>query len=127
MEKLKKAKSLIKPNGHLIIAIENKYGMKYWSGEERPDTYSRIQLIGIMRREGFEEKEIYYPIPDFILPSEIYSSKYLPKIGSISANSPSYIKDKVTTFDEPKMFDMVIKDRKFEEYANSFLFIAKVK
>lgn len=127
LEKLKKAKSLIKPNGHLIIAIENKYGMKYWSGEERPDTYSRIQLIGIMRREGFEEKEIYYPIPDFILPSEIYSSKYLPKIGSISANSPSYIKDKITTFDEPKMFDMVIQDRKFEEYANSFLFIAKVK
>ncbi len=125
IETLKKAKKLLKPKGRLIIAIENKYGMKYWSGEERPDTYSRMQLIGIIRREGLLEDEVYYPIPDYVLPTEIYSSNNLPKVGSISANSPAYEKEKITAFDEPSAFDMVIKDRRFEEFANSFLIFAK--
>ena len=29
---LKKIKSLLKPDGKLIVAIENKYGLKYWCG-----------------------------------------------------------------------------------------------
>lgn len=29
---LKKIKSLLKPNGKLLIAIENQYGLKYWCG-----------------------------------------------------------------------------------------------
>lgn len=127
IEKLRLAKQKLKKNGVLIIAIENKYGLKYWSGETRPETYSRLQLIGILRREGYHEDKIYYPIPDYILPMEIYSSKNLPKVGSITAVSPSFKEDKVLSLDELKTYDMVIKDGKFEEYANSFLVFAKIK
>ena len=78
MEKLHFAKKFLKPEGKLILAIENKYGIKYWSGEARPDTYSRMRLIGVLRREGLHEQEMYYPVPDHVLPSEIYSSKLFP-------------------------------------------------
>lgn len=124
VEKLNKANTLLKTDGTLILAIENKYGMKYWSGEERPETFSREQLIDILKNEGFEVKDIYYPIPDYVLPTEIYSSNNLPKVGSISFNTPSYEKEKITAFDEPQAFDMVIRDKKFEDFANSFLVFA---
>jgi len=126
-DKLKTAKKLLKPDGKLLLAIENKYGIKYWSGDERPNTYSRMQLIGLLRMEGFQIEQGYYPIPDYVFPMEIYSSKNLPKAGSISTVSPSFIKDKVLSLDEIKAYDMVIKDGKFEEYANSFIVVASHK
>ena len=123
--KLRYAKNHLRDKGKLIIAVENKYGIKYWSGEKRPQSYSRMQLIGILRREGYMEDKIYYPIPDYILPMEIYSSNNLPKVGSISAVSPSFIEDKVLSLDELEAYDMVIRDGKFEEYANSFIVFAR--
>ncbi len=125
MEKLHFAKKFLKPEGKLILAIENKYGIKYWSGEARPDTYSRMRLIGVLRREGLHEQEMYYPVPDHVLPSEIYSSKNLPKEGSVTTVSPSFLKDKILSLDELKTYDMVIRDKKFEDYANSFIIFAQ--
>ncbi len=126
VDKLRIAKEFLKPKGRLLLAIENKYGIKYWSGDERPNTYSRMQLIGLLRMEGFKIEQGYYPIPDYVFPMEIYSSKNLPKVGSISTISPSFEKDKVLSLDEIKAYDMVIKDGKFEEYANSFIVIAEL-
>ncbi len=126
VDKLKIAKQYLKPSGRLFLAIENKYGIKYWSGDKRPNTYTRMQLIGLLRMEGYQIEEGYYPIPDHVFPMEIYSSKNLPRVGDISTVSPSFINDKVLSLDEIKTYDMVIKDGKFEEYANSFIVIAKV-
>lgn len=35
---LKKIKQLLKPNGKLLIAIENQYGLKYWCGAREDHT-----------------------------------------------------------------------------------------
>ena len=125
-EKLKTAKKYLKSSGKLLLAIENKYGIRYWTGDDRPNTYSRMQLIGLLRMEGFRIESGYYPIPDYIFPVEIYSTKNLPKVSSISEVTPSYEKDKVMSIDEVKALDMVIKDGKFEEYANSFIVVAEL-
>ena len=42
---LSKIKQLLKPEGKLIIAIENKYGLKYWCGA--PEDHSGIPYDGI--------------------------------------------------------------------------------
>lgn len=126
VDKLKTAKQFLKTGGRLLLAIENKYGIKYWSGDERPNTYSRMQLIGLLRMEGFKIEQGYYPIPDYVFPMEIYSSKNLPKVGDISTITPSFEKDKILSLDEIKAYDMVIKDGKFEEYANSFIVVAEL-
>ena len=126
LEKLTFAKSRLKKDGKLILAIENKYGIKYWSGDDRPDTYSRMRLIGLLRYEGYKVSEMYYPVPDYEFPFEIYSSKNLPSEGSITTVAPSFLKDKVISIDELKAYDMVISDKKFEEYANSFLVFAEL-
>lgn len=124
MDKLKTASFVLKPGGTLIIAVENKYGMRYWSGEERPYTYSRSQLMGQLKYRGYDRLYFFYPVPDYTFPLEIYSEKNLPTKGSIKQPTPVYLKDKILTLDEVKQFDMVIEDKKFEEYANSFVVVA---
>ena len=128
LDKLQQAAAALKTGGTLIIATDNKYAMKYWSGDERPEDttlYTKSQLLGQIKYRGFDNIKFYYPIPDYIFPMEIYSEKNLPKKGDIRTATPSYLKDKILTLDEVKTFDMVIEDHKFEEYANSFIVVAQ--
>ncbi len=128
LDKFQQAAAALKTGGTLIIATDNKYAMKYWSGDERPEDttlYTKSQLLGQIKYRGFDNIKFYYPIPDYIFPMEIYSEKNLPKKGDIRTATPSYLKDKILTLDEVKTFDMVIEDHKFEEYANSFIVVAQ--
>lgn len=136
---LKKAKSYLKPGGKLIIAIENKFGIKYWAGAtedhtgrifdgiqgyggvERVRTFSKGELEKLIRDAGFAGRELYYPLPDYKLPLEIYSEHYLPKRYPVSGNAPNYDRDRYVFFNEEKVMNELIRDGKFEEYANSFL------
>ena len=93
VDMLKRARAYLKPGGKLIIAIENKYGIKYWAGAredhtgnladglmgyqgvERVTTFSRKGLEALIREAGFSNLEFYYPLPDYKLPTEIYSQR----------------------------------------------------
>lgn len=139
VDMLKKAKSYLKPGGRLIVAIENKYGIKYWagaredhtgnlmdgimgySGVERVRTFSREGLEALLREAGFDSLEFYYPLPDYKLPTEIYSHKHLPKAYPFKYNTPNYDRDRLGLFDEGKAMDELIREGKFEMFANSFL------
>ena len=138
---LRKAKSYLKPGGKLIIAIENKYGMKYWAGAtedhtggffdgiegydgvDRVRTFSRHGLEKLIKESGFTETEFYYPVPDYKMPIEIYSEERLPKRGSIKTQSPAYDRNRIELFSEAKALDSICEERLFEEFANSFLVI----
>ena len=89
---------MLKPNGKLLIAIENKYGLKYWCGaredhtaipfdglnqyilSKTAQTFSRQELADLVKNAGFENSFFYYPLPDYKFPQVIYSDEYLPKI-----------------------------------------------
>lgn len=86
---LKKAKSFLKAGGSLILAIENKLGLKYLGGVpedhlQRPwigvtngyadddvRTWSRKELIGLLHDAGFERIEQFLALPDYKLPTTI--------------------------------------------------------
>ena len=139
VDMLKKAKSYLKPGGKLIIAIENKYGIKYWagaredhtgnlmdgimgySGVERVRTFSKEGLEALLKEAGFTDLEFYYPLPDYKLPTEIYSQERLPKEYPFSDNTPNYDRDRLSFFDEGKAMDELIHEGKFEMFANSYL------
>ena len=139
---LKKAKSFLKPGGKLIIAIENKYGMKYFAGAtedhsgrmfdgienyaevERVRTFSRRTLEKMLTKAGFEKNDFYYPMPDYKLPSEIYSDKHMPSFGSIRNACVSYDRDRYELIDERLFADAACEDDMFADLANSFLIIS---
>lgn len=140
---LDRVKELLKPNGKLIIAIDNKYGMKYWSGVAEPitgilfegiedykntngnKTFSYSEFKHILMAAGFTRCQFYFPVPDYILPSEIYSENNLPKSGSLVNISSEYKSERYQLFDEEKAFNGICSDGRFVEFANSFLVISE--
>lgn len=143
MDMLRRAKGFLKPGGKLIIAIENKYGMKYFAGAsedhsgrmfdglenyvgvDRVRTFSHGVLEKMLKQAGFEKNDFYYPMPDYKLPNEIYSDKHMPGFGSIRNACVAYDRDRYELIDERLMADSVCEDGMFGEFANSFLVISR--
>ena len=139
---LKKVKSLLKPGGKLLLAIENKYGLKYWAGAmedhtgklfdgiqgyndvDRVRTFSKDGLRKLLIDAGFENNSFYYPVPDYKFPFEIYSEEYLPKKGDIKFSSPAYDRDRYLLFNETLVYDSLCEDGMYEQFANSFIVVS---
>ncbi|MEW9991035.1 class I SAM-dependent methyltransferase [Clostridium butyricum] len=138
---LKKIKCHLSENGKIIIAIENKLGLKYWAGckEDHVNryfegiedytntigvkTFSKNELERIFKRCGFEKYKFYYPYPDYKLPTTIYSDEYLPTEGELNNNMRNFDKERIITFDEARVYNMLIKENLFPIYSNSYLIV----
>lgn len=137
---LEKAKSYLKPKGKLLIAIENKFGLKYWAGaredhtgrhfdsiEGYPNdkgiqTFGKLELETLLKSVGFDELSFYYLMPDYKLPKIIYSDEYLPDIDDLfDVYSPNFDQDRLALFNEREAFKNIIKNGNFPFFANSFL------
>lgn len=132
-------KKHLKPNGRIIIAIENKYGLKYWAGckEDHLGTYfsgiedyvginnvrtfSKNGLKRLFAECGFDNIEFFYPYPDYKLPVTIYSDDFLPGTGELFNNMRNFDSDRMMVFDESRVYDGLIKDGMFDIFSNSFL------
>ena len=135
-------KKHVKPGGRVVIAIENKLGLKYWAGcredhvgaffaglEDYPEggaarTFSRNGLEKILKECGEEDIHFYYPYPDYKFMTMLYSDRYLPKVGELSNNLRNFDRDRMLLFDEKRVFDMLIREEMFAQYSNSFLVVA---
>ncbi len=128
----------IRPGGKLLLAIENKFGLKYWAGcredhvgtyfeglegywhTENVRTFSRPELIRIMEECGYTDYRFYYPYPDYKLPAVVYSDHYLPQPGELNRNICNFDRDRLVLMDEGKVYDQILQDNLFPLYANSF-------
>lgn len=143
VEFLKCLKQHLKPNGKVVIAIENKLGMKYWAGckedhlgvefigiegypcESKVRTFSKHELTEIVRKAGYANAEFYYPYPDYKFPTTIYSDKYLPRISELINNYRNFDSGRIMLFDESKAYETILKEELYDKFANSFLVIVK--
>lgn len=128
-----------KDNGCIVIAIENKLGLKYWAGckedhlgtwfsslEDYPEggvvrTFTRNGLIKAAKRCGFSDISMYYPYPDYKFMTSLYSDAYLPKPGELSSNLRNFDRERLLLFDEKLVFDTLIKEEEFPLFSNSYL------
>ena len=128
----------IRPGGKLLLAIENKFGLKYWAGcredhvgtyfeglegytrTEGVRTFSRPELIRIMEECGYKSYKFYYPYPDYKFPTAIYSDEYLPGMGELNQNICNFDRDRLVLMDEGKVYGQILKDGLFPLYSNSF-------
>lgn len=140
---LKKAKEYLKPGGTLIVAIENKYGMKYFAGApedhtgrmydgiygykntDRVRTFSKEGIVNLLKKAGFDDNKFYYPMPDYKMPIEVYSEDRLPGKGSLRNITRPYDRDRYVFFDEESAYDSICEDGMFEFFANSFLIFSR--
>ena len=86
---LERVRQLLKPEGRLIIAIENQLGLKYFAGapedhlgqpmigiegryrKDQPQTYGRKKLQSLLSEAKFSNASFLAPFPDYKLPVSI--------------------------------------------------------
>ncbi len=101
---LQRLRSFLRPQGVLLLAIENRLGLKYWSGVAEdhsgelfdglvgyPDdaiarTFSRQELMAKLSRNGWHCQRQYFPFPDYKLPASVID-------GSLAAADPELTAD----------------------------------
>ena len=90
---LERVRSLLKPGGRLIIAIENQLGLKYFAGaledhvgqamygiegryrKDQPQTFGRKVLADMLAQAGFAATEFLAPFPDYKRPVSIVTEE----------------------------------------------------
>lgn len=144
---LNKIRSLLKDDGVLLVAIENKYGLKYWCGAAEDHTgipfdglndykmdnaterygksgvrtFSKGELQRMLKKAGFANERFYYPLPDYKFPSFVFSDEHLPDIDNIRAIKFTYPRESELVANEKKLYKDIIENKTFPFFANSFL------
>ena len=137
LEMLKTAKKLLNKDGKIYIAIDNKYGLRYFAGAkddrtgkafesiegygENIRTFSAKTIQNLLKEAGFADFFFYFPFPDFRFPNVIYSERMLPNEESFRDLGHSLNEDRAVLFNEDNAFREASKEGLIEMFTNSFL------
>ncbi|OWT33807.1 hypothetical protein BGI41_00385 [Methanobrevibacter sp. 87.7] len=130
-------KSFLKEDGVIIIAINNRLGLKYFAGfrEEHTnqlftgidgypnvdyvETFSKLQLQNIIESAGFKNYKFFYPYPDYAFPQIITTDEFVNKIPY--ERKIVYYGERVNFFREDKLNQLLACENLAENFSNSFL------
>lgn len=139
----------LRPDGKLVIAIENRLGLKYFAGcaedhlgeefygiEARyragtPRTFGRLELRQELERAGLHHLEWLFPFPDYKLASVvIHEAAFAAPDFNVAdlmvrAQSRDYRGSLVRAFDETLAWPGVVSNGLGQDLANSFLVIGR--
>lgn len=134
--------NLLKDDGKLIIAVDNKFAIRYFAGDpenhlnkkfvsllnynnetDKIETYTRQKLVQILDRNGYKYKNFYYPLPDYRMPNVIFSDEELPKYNNVDKYVPYHTEKSDILFNEIDLFREVLKEdeKMFTFFTNSYL------
>ena len=130
-------RSLLKPSGHLLIAIENRMGLKYLSGarEEHlwqlyagvegyppktPRTLTRSELSSLLTTNGFAYHDFYFPFPDYKFARQIFSDSGKSFYKHLNNDFPNFGEYAYEGANQASVFQSLRKDSLFTELSNSF-------
>lgn len=137
---LNNMKRYLKPDGAILIAIENRLGLKYFCGAPEdhtgrlfdginnyPDyngvkTFSKSELTDLLKECGFINNRFYYPYPDYKLPNEIFTD-YSTNNNKRPYNT--YDVDRYSLFWEADMSNSLQKEDVAAVFSNSFFVEAR--
>ncbi len=125
-------------DGTILIAVDNKMGVKYLAGgkskhcEKVYDSiknrfsngklFSKRELDELIEKVGIKNKRYYYPLPNYEMPNLIISEETLVKSTDSKLNYNSvYEEGSLVVQDEIKLLKQFINNNEFEEYTNSYL------
>ncbi len=92
-EFLSRIKSFLKPGGHILLAIENRFGLRYFAGaredhtarffdgingycdDNKIRTFTKAELEKLLNSNELGAQRFYYPLPDYKFPSCVYTDE----------------------------------------------------
>jgi len=145
---LAKLKDMLNPKGALILAIENKIGLKYICGAQEDhtgrvfesiygypyssgvSTFSKKELGDLLDTAGFGSLEWYYPFPDYKMPQEVLSDEVAPgDTDSVWRLFPARTgrQRRKEIISERRFGKALAQAGLIGEFSNSFLVVARAK
>ncbi|MCR5033519.1 MAG: class I SAM-dependent methyltransferase [Lachnospiraceae bacterium] len=125
-------------NGRIVIAIENRLGLKYfagctedhlgtyfsgienYNGKSSARTFSRRELEDIFKACDLTDYHFYYPYPDYKLPKLIHTDAYPPRGEELGDNVRNFDRERMILFNEKQVYQSLITHGDYGTFANSF-------
>ncbi len=132
-------KEHLNPGGHLLLAADNRYGLRCFAGcQERQSgryfeglegfchsegavAFSKEAVLAMAKEAGFVQAKTYYPYPDYRWMTTLYTEERQPAPGEWKA-SLNLEEERLILFDEAAVMDSLIRDGKFSDFADTYLF-----
>jgi 2-polyprenyl-3-methyl-5-hydroxy-6-metoxy-1,4-benzoquinol methylase len=138
----------LKPDGTIVLAIENRMGLKYWLGypedhtgklwdglvdyeqSDLPRTYTKKELSKIFKDVGMDTQTFFYPFPDYKKPRQIISDDGVNYLNSeniyslISNPFGDHAGKSNFKMDKRAVFKTIIEAGLISEFSNSFILVA---
>lgn len=148
---LRHARTFLAEGGRLILAIENKFGLKYFNGcsedhlgiayyginglydTHEPATLGRHELARLLDEAGFPAQEFFYPFPDYKLPTLVLSEGALEDSRLnvadllIHKDGRNYPETSCRAFSESLAWRGATANHLLPDLANSFLVLAGMR
>lgn len=137
---LKDLKKHLKPNGKILIAIDNRLGIKYFAGaksnhynrlfegieseikERKPNLLLKKELEKFINEANFKNYKFYYPLPDYNNTNTIFTDEFLPKSNHSKIVYPvNYDEESLIIFNEINVMKQICDNNKFADFTNSYL------
>jgi hypothetical protein len=141
--RIKELVSYLKPGGLFVFSVHNSLGLTYFNGTSDPffgkpfsgltGYAGKIKVSGMrlgslretLQIAGLRHYAFYYPMPDIVFPTEIYSDSFLPGLGSLKTNARNFRSPGYEMFDIGLVYDRIIQEKLFPEFASSYLILGK--
>ncbi|MFK7964482.1 MAG: cyclopropane-fatty-acyl-phospholipid synthase family protein [Burkholderiaceae bacterium] len=138
-------------DARLVVAIENKFGLKYFNGCEEdhlgvpflgvqglyppdgPRTFGRQELSRHLSRAGLAHQRFLFPFPDYKLPDLIIDERAfsLPELNVADllarAHARDYSGNQLREFDDALVWSGLAENGLVSEMSNSFLVISSAQ
>jgi SAM-dependent methyltransferase len=137
---------MLTPNGIVVIAIENQFGLKYFNSSredhtgtlydglagyhadrKKVKTFGKKELEDNLKRQ-FSKIEMYYPYPDYKLPNCVVSDEFLSSASAgelvSQIRSRDYYGEMKKSWDESLVSIELSRNELLPVFSNSFLVFA---
>ncbi len=126
----------LKPQGRLLLAMDNRLGLKFLCGASDPYSddpfgqlsgavgrerlFTKAELVQILSAAGFTHWKFYYPLPDYRLPQFIFTDDALPDASVGEALIPYDPSPEMRVLPEAALYADFVRNGLFPATANSF-------
>ena len=134
-------RSMLKPGGQLLIAIENRFGLKYFAGAREDHhwvvneglygyphkgakTFTRKELSMLLNRAGFDHQSFYGVWPDYKFCEVLFSDEGAAIASDAFGPYPNYGEYQWEAFNPSIVMRQAVKGGLGVEMANSFFVCA---
>jgi len=130
LEIIDSLKKYLKPDGVIILILNNKFGIKRFAIVEEfertikglGEGYTKNQIEDKLEDCGYKNYKFYYPLPDYHVANVIFSDDYLPEYNNTKLiNNYYYPENTKLLFREGNCLKEITKSNMFSEFTNSYL------